>query len=175
MGLVSLASPTFKLRKDEDEGRYWLIFEQAGFEVDVALSPTDFVALIKQGHKLTQSQAVTLTSAEQEAAFRQPAMVLRHLDDRSLQVFLREMQSETLVTLLWYLKDLAIAKAVTRNLSDRAAAMLVEDLIDRYRGIDPDNALAALAAKGRESVAEAMAILARLAEDGQILLYRDPR
>lgn len=110
----------------------------------------------------------TFTVAGAEAPYRLPAVGIKALDDRSIQCLLRECQSECLIDFLWYMKDAELTKLMLRNMSQRAAEMLMDDLNSRWRGKNPDTALAIQAQRGREAVQAVLLILRRLVLEGQV-------
>lgn len=110
----------------------------------------------------------TFTVASVEEAYRIPARAIRELGDRSIQLLLRECQSDTLIDFLWYMKDGDLIKLILRNMSQRAAEMMMEDVDARWHGKNPDTALEANARRGRDAVQEIMGILRRLIYEGQI-------
>jgi hypothetical protein len=103
-----------------------------------------------------------------EEACRIPAYALKLLDDREIQYLLRECQSDTLECLLWYMKDGDLLSLIVKNMSQRAAEMLMEDLSTRWRGRDPDKATESKARLGREAVGEIMKIAHRMRDEGYI-------
>jgi len=132
------------------------------------LSEMSMRALATQAEALLPQLKFALTRPEIEGSFRQSGERLLSLDDRSWQILLRQVQSDSLTTALWYLKNLEIAQAVFRNVSTRVIAILLEDLNERYYGQDPDTVLEPVAIRGREALAEIMGIVDRLQQEGQI-------
>lgn len=128
-----------------------LHFENAAAHVAVRLSPENFNKLIRQG-QAAAGAALPLTEIAQ--ARTEAVRRLQQLDDAEWPVLLREVDTEVLVELLWFLKDRGIAAAVMRNFNQRAAALLADDLM-LYRGRDPDHA-------GPELIRHALAALAGL-------------
>ena len=109
-----------------------------------------------------------IVAPTEEDAFRFPARSIGELEDRSMQLLLREVQSESLIDFLWYMKDAELAKRVFRNMSQRAAEMLYDDLERRYGRVNPDTASVARVEQARASTLEIVAIYNRLADEGQI-------
>jgi len=72
--------------------------------------------------------------------------------------------------ILWYLKDVEIAKAVMRNLTLRAAAMITDDLVAKFEGRNPDNLPQedSRVKYAREVLNEMLAVLDRLIGEGRI-------
>ena len=152
----------------EGEG-FKLTFEtREGESVVVRLSRTDLQTLGLQCIALMPALMPTFTVASVEAAYRLPALGMKSLRDRSIQLLLRECQSESLIDFLWYMKDGDLTKLVLRNMSQRAAEMMMEDLNSRWRGKNPDTALAIQARSGRAAVQDILTILRRLVAEGQV-------
>ena len=162
---VAFNNPVFTLEKD-DVRNYLMSFTQDDSKITIQLPQSTFEAFVHQGQVLLPSQERTLPDVEQENAFRMTAWIIKQLDDRSLQLLLRELQSDTLIILLWYLKDRDFAKTVMRNMSTSAAEMLTDDLINRFQGRNPDTDR--MGDAGRFELNEALSILHRLADEGQI-------
>lgn len=103
-----------------------------------------------------------------EDSYRLPAQFIKSLDNRSLQCLIRECSSETLVRFLWYMKDGDLIRQTLRNMSQRAAAMLMDDLEQNWHGRIPDDATSAYTQQGRESVLRIVGLARRLADEGWI-------
>jgi len=170
---LALHAPDFVLKKDESGTRYILSFktgEGAQVEVDVTLDAAVLELLMRQASALLPSPNPELTSPEVDNSWRETAWPLRQLSNNAWQLLLREVQAESLICVLWYLKDIKIAKAVMRNMSERAAAMLTEDMVEKYNGCNPDT-LAAEDSRikgAREGLKEMLEVLNRLVREGQI-------
>jgi hypothetical protein len=165
---LQLDNPAITLEKAGGSAGYTVHIAQPGISLDLALDAVSFETLVRQGKALIPSPNATLTTPELETIRRQSAWPLKRLDDRSWQTLLRESSCSSLVTLLWYLKDVELAKTVMRNLSQRAAIMLTEDLVTQFRGRDPDRVSAAEAERGHQPLEEVLAILYRLVDEGKI-------
>ncbi|AGX87729.1 hypothetical protein Cenrod_1644 [Candidatus Symbiobacter mobilis CR] len=94
--------------------------------------------------------------------------ILREWDARSLQTFLCEVDSETLIHFLWYMKSGQLLCRVLQNMSQRAAEMVFDDLENTWSGKDPDHAHAFDAEKGRLAISRVMDIVERLIAEGHI-------
>ena len=102
-------------------------------------------------------------------AIRQPARVLLRYEDRSIQLILREIQSDTLQAFLWFMKDAELLKRILANLSRRAAEYLMDDLQQNWAGKDPDDDSRTREIKaGVEAVATLLATCRRLTDEGQL-------
>lgn len=169
---LELHASDFTLKKDT-LGRYMLSFksgEGAQVAVDVTLDAAVLESLMRQASALLPSPNPELTSPEVDASWRETAWPLRQLSDNAWRLLLREVQSESLICVLWYLKDIKVARAVMHNMSERAAEMTADDLIARFNGCNPDT-LAAEDSRiegAREGLKEMLAALNRLVREGQI-------
>ena len=151
------------------DGRNFLLrFDLGSDSVTAELTPAALQTLGLQCVALMPQLAPQYTVASVEDAFRLPARLLKELDDRSIQLLLRELQSDWLIDFFWYMKDGELIKLMLRNMSARAAEMMMDDLDQRWRGKNPDRALAAQAQCGRAATAEIMAIVRRLIGEGQL-------
>jgi hypothetical protein len=143
-------------------------FDLGNDSVTAELTPTALQNLGLQCVALMPQLGPQYTIASVEDAYRLPARLLKELDDRSIQLLLRELQSDSLIDFLWYMKDADLIKLMLRNMSERAAEMLMDDLDRRWRGKNPDQALKEHAQSGREATQEIMAIVRRLIAEGQL-------
>lgn len=167
---LQLDNPAIQLSKEGESTRYVLHVEQGEIKVDIDLNATTFENLVRQGQTLIPSPNPELTLPEVAGIWRATAWPLQRLSDRAWQLLLREVQFESLLFVLWYLKDVEIAKAVLRNMSLRAAAMLTDDLIAKFEGCNPDNLPQedSRVRGARESLKEILTALNRLVYEGQI-------
>ncbi|MEN3371962.1 FliG C-terminal domain-containing protein [Dechloromonas sp. ZS-1] len=134
----------------------------------IELSPSALQSLIFQALAYMPHMEPSIVVKGEADAFRKQACVLKDLDDRSIQLLLREVQSDTLINFLWYMKNGDLIRLVLSNMSGRAAEMLLEDLEDTWGGKDPDQATAIHAEKGQRAIAEIMSIVERLISEGQL-------
>ena len=148
----------FKVRFDMEEGSFTAL---------MTLAELQSLGLQCVVHIPSLMPEMSLRSKED--AVRHPARLLKELDDRSIQILLRECQSDVLVDFLWYMKDADLLKLVLRNMSQRAAEMLMEDIEGKWSGKNPDSTLDAHAKLGRTAVEEIMGIVLRLADEGQVV------
>ena len=155
------------LRQEED-GSYTLYMGVGEDSVEVGLSPTALQTLGLQCVMFIPELLPQHTIASVEDSYRFPARLIGHMDNRSMQLMLRETQADDLTTFLWYMKDAELIRKVCRNMSKRAAELLVEDMEQRWRGKDPDTTLESEAGVGRTAVLEILSIVRRLADEGQI-------
>lgn len=155
----------------EDDGSYTLRFTVGKDLIEVGLSPPALQTLVLQCVMQIPDLVPQHTQASVEDAYRQSALFILAMDNRSLQTLLREIHSEELVDFLWYMKSAELIRHVCRNMAQRAAEMLVEDLSLRWSGNNPDTALETQARCGRAAVLEILSIVRRLADEGQIICY----
>ncbi|MFZ4535463.1 FliG C-terminal domain-containing protein [Propionivibrio sp.] len=169
---LTLDNPAFQLEKQDYPPAYLLHLTQEGNEnvgkVSIQLSPSAFEALLNQGTALVPSPEANLNVGAENVSWRETAWPLYRLEDRDWQLLLREMSSDALIRVLWFMKDLELARRAMRNFSERAAAMLTEDIIARFAGKNPDAVSASHAQDGRDSLREMLDVLARLQSEGQI-------
>jgi hypothetical protein len=173
---LSITAQDFHLKKEESGGQYTLHFhgiEDGQCEVSITIGGAALEALIRQAGALLPSPSQELTLPDIEANWRATAWPIRQLSDKSWQVVLREVSSESLCLVLWYLKDVELARRVMNNFSLRAAEMLIEDLIAKFQGRDPDNLPkeAKLVRQARKALQEMLDLLNRMVAIGQIEEY----
>jgi len=151
------------------DNTFWLQFEGSDEVVTVTLTPEALQTLaLKSIVRLPELDTPHRVATDTEA-IRQPARMLLRYDDRSIQLILREIQSDTLLAFLWFMKDAVLLKRVLANMSRRAAEMLMDDLQQDWAGKDPDDAGQVLALKsGIEAVTNMLAICHRMTEEGQL-------
>ena len=170
-----LDNPEFRLEKNDNFGlRYTLSLEKGETYADVELSSTALNALVLQSEALLPRPEIRLTDSEAEHTWRNSAWILKQLSDRDWQLLLRECQCDSVLYLLWYLKDRELARTVMRNYSLRAAAMLTEGLVSRFSGQDPDLASNEMRREGRDQLMATIALVHRLNDEGQIVLNLRP-
>lgn len=158
------------LSYNPDGDNFLLQFLGSGEEVvTVSLTPEAMQTLtlkcINQLPELNTPHRVA-TDAE---AIRQPARMLLRYEDRSIQLILREIQSDTLQAFLWFMKDAELLKRILANMSRRAAEYLMDDLQQNWAGKDPDDGSRTWEIKaGIEAVATLLATCRRLTDEGQL-------
>jgi len=153
----------------EENGHFTLSFNAGEDALHIHLAPANLqtLGLLCVAELPALSPQTTMVEVD---AYRRPARLLNALGSRSLQVVLREVQADTLIDFLWYVKDRDLMHAVFANLSQRAGELLMDDISCRWRGINPDTAPAIQAARGRLAVEAVLDVTRRLAEEGQITL-----
>ena len=161
-------NPSFTLEKNEAGRSYAMRFTQGDTDITIQVPPSIFDALVNQGQALLPLHEKMLPDIEAENVWRETGWILKQLDDRSLQLVMRELQHVKLITVLWYLKDRDFAKTVMRNMNKAVAEKLTDDLITAFEGQNPDNASADRREEGRLMLNEMLSILYRLADEGQI-------
>ena len=135
---------------------------------EIDLSPEQLKQLGLQCLALMPELEPRMAVPSLEEACLIPAYVLKLLDDREIQNLIRECQCDTMECFLWYMKDVDLLELILRNMSQRAAEMLMEDLNARWRGRNPDKVTESKAQLGREAVAEILKIAHRLRDEGSI-------
>jgi flagellar motor switch protein FliG len=157
-----------KLEKDELDN-YFLMLDIPDQPVKIKLDSSQVRTLgLLCCHYFPNLEPRFVVPSEEEA-YRLPARVFAHLDDRSIQLLLREVQSESLIIFLWYMKDPRIVKKIFKNLAVRAAQMLLDDLQVKYDELkDPDKATLVVIEDGRGEALEIMKTLDRLQAEGVI-------
>ena len=169
---LHLNNPSFSLEKQEFSDSFTLHFKQESAthtnEVQIQFSPVVFETLLNQGKALVPSPQTTLSRAAENATWREAAWPLYRLVDKEWQLLLRDVSSDSLVHTLWFMKDLQLARKVMGNFSERAAALLTEDLIARFEGQNPDAASQGYTDTARDSLRETLGVLERLRAQGVI-------
>lgn len=169
---LAFDNPTFALEKSEDSCSYVMRFTQADTDISIQVPQNIFDVLVHQGQALLPLHEKKLPDVDAENAWRKSGWILKQLDNRSLKLLLLELQSETLIMALWYLKDRDFAKTVMRNMSKAGAERLTDDLINKFEGQDPDNACTNMREGGRANLNETLSILYRLADEGYMEIPR---
>ncbi len=165
---LTMHQPEITLAKVKDCQEFVLICARQGGEVSMTISEMSLRALATQAEALLPPLKSALTRPEMEASFRRSGERLAGLDDRAWHTLLREVRSDSLTKALWYLKNPEIGQAVFRNISERVAVILLEDLTECYQGKNPDTVPEAVAIRGREALAEILETLDRLQQEGRI-------
>lgn len=94
----------------------------------IELSQTALQSLVLQALAYMPQLELGIVVKSEADAFRKLARSLKGFDNRSIQLLLREVQSDTLVAFLWYMKDGDLVRLVCDNMSKRAGEMLLDDL-----------------------------------------------
>ena len=165
---VTLTHATPTIAPDDTPGNFQLRFETGTDTAIITLTSSALQTLGLQCAALMPALFPAFTVAGVEDAYRVPVRAMKEMDDRSIQLLLRECQSETLIDFLWYMKDGDLIKLILRNMSERAAEMMMDDITHRWHGKNPDTSLLIHARRGREAILEVMGILRRLIAESQI-------
>lgn len=158
------------LTYNSKDNTFWLRFAGCGQEVvTVTLTPEALQTLtLKCINRLPDFNTPHRVATDAEA-IRQPARMLLHYEDRSIQLILREVDSKTLQAFLWFMKDPDLLKRVLANMSRRAAEFLMDDLQQEWAGKDPDDDSRTREIKsGTQAVSTVLDICRRLTEEGQL-------
>lgn len=134
----------------------------------IELTPTALQSLVLQALANMPDLEPRYTVPDLAEAYRRPARILLEFDDRSIQLLLRETQSDTLLNFLWYMADGALIKRILDNMSGRAAEMLMDDLNETWFGKNPDTVLDVFARRGQAAIAEIMSLCEKLIAEGQM-------
>lgn len=132
------------------------------------LTPVALQSLVMQCLALMPSIEPRYAIPDLAEAHRRPARILLEFDDRSIQLLLREVQSDTLLNFIWYMKDTALIKRILDKMSGRAAEMLMDDLNETWFGKNPDKVLNVFARRGQAAIADIMSTCEKLIAEGQI-------
>ncbi len=154
-----------ELRPASKAGCYLLTLRTDGHRVEIVLDDETLRALGQQCPPLPQLPPPPSLSADDDM-LREEASLLKELDDQAVQLLLREMSSDLLILFLWYMKDAALLRKVLHNCSQRAAEMLLEDLVARKQGQDPDLAPEDELEIGREAARTVLKTIRHLARKG---------
>lgn len=167
---VTLTNTTPILVRDTepDSHNSLLKFYANGVVFVAVLTPDDLQMMGLQCMVLMPSLAQQYSGTNLEDVPRLQARPLKKLDNRSIQLLLRESQSDILIDFLWYMKDPALIELILKNMSQRAAEMLMEDLDSRWRGVNPDSTSPSNTKRGRDAAQETVAIFYRLIAKGLI-------
>jgi hypothetical protein len=169
---LTFDQPAFRLERREYPSGITLEFTQKSdgkiSEVTIQLSTLAFTALLNQGQALVPSPQPNLDLPTENSCWREAAWPLYRLDDRDWQLLLREVTGETVIHVLWFMKDVVLARRIMANFSERAAAMVTEDLIAKFQGKSPEDALPKYLQDARDSLQEMLEIVTRLQAEGQI-------
>lgn len=154
---------------EHGENQFTLRLQSGELEVRANLTPQQLQTLVLQGLHQMPDIAPQLPVADEEDAFRLPMQFLKLYDDRAIQTLLREIDSEDMLNLLWYMQDDAFTVRFTDNLSRRAAEMCVEDLALITHNRPPfAQCPAVYLRKGREAAQRVLALVNRLIETGTL-------
>ena len=167
---VRLRGATPELRVDES-GFFTLLMYVNDDQVEIDLSPADMQTLGMLCVAHLPGLAPKYAVANSEDAYRHPARFIKEMDDRDMQLVIRELQCPTIVDFLWYMKDAELIRKILKNISRSAADMLMDDLSDRWHGKNPDTARIRDARTGRAAVEEMLHIIQRVVDEGQIMNY----
>ncbi len=166
------------LTQDGATGQFVLQFEGAkGETVRIALTTESVQSLahscarcLQQGPAQNVAQDLSARQAMTDPeTLRSAGQRLKGYDDRSLQTLLRETEWSTLLAFLWFLKDGDLLKRILANLSGRAALITMDELTEKWAGIDPDDpGRGGERQTGMDAVATVLATCQRLTASGEL-------
>ena len=165
---ITLALAPDQLSVDAHEEGYVATFQSGADRFYVKLSPDLLAILGLQCVAHLPQIAPSHPTLQLEDSYRLPAKCIKSLDDRSIQRLLRECQPETIICFLWYMKDGDLIRQIFRNMSQRAAEKLMDDLEQSWHGRNPDQSSSHFVQQGRDAVLKILGLGRRLAADGQI-------
>ncbi len=154
---------------------YILTFRSGSTQVRLDLSPTLLHCLGMQCQDRLREIALDQPVGPMQAITRESVHFVKAMSDRSLQLFLRECESETLISFLWYMKDAEMTGRLCSNMSSRVVAALMVDLAEHGGGCSPDHAEAHLLRQGREAVLDVLGIVRRMVREGRIKAAEIPQ
>lgn len=150
-------SPALKV---EGDGQFTLSFECRDSELFIELDE-DSMRQLNLALEISASHAAN-------PPVRWQTQRLMVLEDRCLQVLIRNLERSALVDWLWYLNDAHLIRKVVACCSNHAGEALINDLCDRWMGIPPERASREQQERGRQALTAVMATFRRLALEGQI-------
>ncbi|MBP8277861.1 MAG: hypothetical protein KAX55_13325 [Propionivibrio sp.] len=165
------------LTQDGDTGQFVLQFDgEKGETIRIALTADSLQSLAQscvrclQGTAQTGAQNLSARQAMTDPeTLRSAGQRLKGYDDRSLQTLLRETEWSTLLAFLWFLKDGDLLKRILANLSGRAALITMDELTEKWAGIDPDDpGRGGERQTGMDAVATVLATCQRLTACGEL-------
>lgn len=166
---LTLDAPDFRLEKSEDSRQFILHFSKDKCCACIALPAASLTAFLHQAQALLPAPQNELSTEQIAASWRSAALPLQRLNNAAWQVLLREVNADTLIYALWYLNSEEIAQRVMENCSLRAAAMLTDNLADRFQhGGNPDTVSPETAENGGTAIQEILKTLQRLVNEGHI-------
>lgn len=139
-----------KIQGDDWSG-YSLIFSHREKRHEISLDACNFAALKALCRQAGFLENHTSSDPHSDASLREQARLLCQLNGSQTQRLLREVQSESLLRFLWFIKDERLIRQMLDNMSEHAAEMLLDDLISQFGGIDPERAPERMACSGREA------------------------
>lgn len=166
---IKLTNPKTFIRKVNDA--YILTFEEDSNVFEVELTDINMKAF-----GLTAIATCPILNPEivldsELDAVRYLAKPLFELDDRSIQLLLREVQSDTLIYFMWFIKDEELIQTIFRNMSQRAGEMLADDLLEistRYGNPDSERVKKTVLRDAMDSTKYIVSVYNRLSDEGQI-------
>ena len=157
--------------QEGDDGQFILTINSDKLEINLGLSRTaiqtlalQFAPHIPVSHNILKQTA----PAGSAGPFREPALILKHLDNRSMAFLMREISSVSLINFIWYMNDAELVKLMLNNCSKRARELIIRDLDFSWLGKDPDKAKEFEAVKGRKAIIDVMETYYKLANSGEI-------
>lgn len=161
----------FLIGSTEPQGDVFLQFSsffQDSFKANFK-SPLELKLFIVELLKVAEEKSL-LSKTEIEESYRKQLKFLRYLDNSSFQLIINNISKNTLVDLLWYMKDKELIKKTFQNISKHQFAEIMDNLTTFKSNLNPDNCLISQAVFGREAIKDTLLIIKKLSEQGQILI-----
>ncbi len=110
--------------------------------------------------------------ASEEDVFRIPVKEIITLEDREIQIIMREAQAGDTQQLIWYMQDTeGFASKFLNNMSQRAAEIMRDDLESHYGEQHPDTAESHRTEKARKATLHILNIAKHLQRTGEISAF----
>lgn len=142
----------------QPDGTYRMDFRGSNGNIALTISPLSHYLLQQSLHPqaICNGQSVNMTWIN---TLRFPCELIRDIEDRQVQLFLREIQAEVLIDFMWIMCDARIIQKLVDNCSYRAGALLMEDLTKKWHGKKPDQASKEALQRGVDALMTAARIL----------------
>ena len=167
-----MAPATLQVQPREN-GYALLVGEALGNKVEIRLDAAALQCLGQQCAALYPHIASEQPSSLEEAYRITARDVFRDMGDRSIKIFLRELnwyaELETLTDFLWYMKDGELIRQILRNMNRINADLLMETLEYQRAGKNPDTAPDEEKRAGRAAVLSMLNLVRRLKNESQIV------
>mgnify|MGYP003404594782 FL=1 len=123
----------------QPDGTYCMNFRGSNGHIAITISPLSHYLLQQSLHPQAICHGQTANMAWINT-LRFPCELIRDIEDRQVQIFLREIQAEELIDFMWIMSDARIIQKLVDNCSYRAGTMLMDDLTKKWHGKKPDQA-----------------------------------
>ena len=145
----------------QDTGSFLISVHNLKASLELFITPSDLQTFILQNIQyITENLGLT---AKQLDFIRAPGLFLVSMDDRTLQILIRELEPDTLIRFLWYMKNDKLVKKVVKNCSRTAGDFLIEDL-ELLKRTDPDETTGLFAKSGQDAIKHVIKIYNEILE-----------